>query len=85
METAISSVTVPASRSRTPSSTAISSKGFIDILTLAVSTPVLSDLTRILTLKSMTRLTVTRTFMDGPRMNLEKGLSRMEKWLAGTR
>ena len=34
--------------SRTDSSTAISSKGFIDILTAFRSTPVLSSLTRIL-------------------------------------
>ena len=38
-ETATISVATPASFSRTASSTAISSKGFIDILTLAVSTP----------------------------------------------
>ena len=37
--------------------------GFIDILTFAVSTPVPSALTRTLTLKSTTRLTLTRTFM----------------------
>ena len=37
--TTIISVAVPASFRRTASSTAISSKGFIDILTLAVSTP----------------------------------------------
>src|SRR5262245_5913263 len=48
---------------RTASSTAISSKGFIDILTLARSTPVPSDLTRTLTLKSTTRFTGTRIFM----------------------
>ena len=50
IETATISVALPASFNRTASSTAISSKGFIDILTLAVSTPVLSALTRILTL-----------------------------------
>ena len=44
------SVALPASLRRTASSTPISSKGFIDILTLAVSTPVPSALTRILTL-----------------------------------
>ena len=38
-ETAMISVARPSSFSRTASSTAISSKGFIDILTLAVSTP----------------------------------------------
>src|SRR3954465_165410 len=53
----------PASLRRTAASTAISSKGFIDIFTFAVSTPVLSALTRTLTLKSTTRLTATRTFM----------------------
>ena len=40
----------PASFRRTASSQAISSKGFIDILTLAVSTPVPSAFTRTLTL-----------------------------------
>src|SRR5581483_8768333 len=49
-ETAMTSSTVPASRRRSASSTAISSNGFIDILTLAVSTPVWSALTRTLTL-----------------------------------
>ncbi len=39
METAITSVATPFSFSRTASSTAISSKGFIDIFTLARSTP----------------------------------------------
>jgi len=58
------SVTTAFSFSRTASSTAISSKGFIDILTLAVSTPDPSGLTRTLTLKSTTRLTGTRTFID---------------------
>ena len=62
-ETATTSVAVPASRSRSASSTAISSNGFIDILTLARSTPDPSALTLILTLKSTTRLTQTRTFM----------------------
>ena len=62
-ETTTISLAAPASLSRTASSTAISSKGFIDIFTLAVSTPLPSDLTRTLTLKSMTRLTATRTFM----------------------
>ena len=63
IETATISLTAPFSLSRTASSTAISSKGFIDILTLASSTPDPSDLTRILTLKSTTRLTATRTFI----------------------
>src|SRR5436190_15794172 len=62
-ETARISVALPASLRRTAASMAISSKGFIDILTLAVSTPVLSALTRTLTLKSTTRLTATRTFI----------------------
>ena len=61
--TAMTSVTTPFSLSRTASSTAISSKGFMLIFTLAMSTPVLSDLTRTFTLKSTTRLTGTRTFM----------------------
>src|SRR5215813_1150917 len=72
METATISVTVPFSLSRTTSSTAISSKGFIDILTLASSTPDPSDLTRILTLKSTTRFTATRTFI--PREASPRGL-----------
>src|SRR5579871_4920332 len=62
-EMAITSVALPASLRRTASSTPISSNGFIDILTFAVSTPVPSALTPILTLKSTTRLTATRTFM----------------------
>ncbi len=49
-ETAITSVAFPASFSLIASSTPISSKGFMDILTLASSTPVASALTRILTL-----------------------------------
>jgi hypothetical protein len=44
------SVAAPFSLSRTASSTAISSKGFMLILTLAMSMPVPSDLTRTLTL-----------------------------------
>src|SRR6185295_14738659 len=62
-DTATISLAVPASFRRIASSTAISSKGFIDILTLAVSTPEPSALTRTLTLKSTTRLTGTRIFM----------------------
>ena len=50
IETATISVTLPFSFRRIASSTAISSKGFIDILTLASSTPEPSALTRILTL-----------------------------------
>jgi len=49
-DTAITSVTTPFSFRRTASSTAISSKGFMLILTLAMSTPVPSLLTRTLTL-----------------------------------
>src|SRR5437764_6812118 len=54
---------MPFSLSRTASSTAISSNGFIDILTLAVSTPEPSGLTRTLTLKSTTRLMGVITFI----------------------
>jgi hypothetical protein len=49
-ETATTSDAMPFSFNRIASSLAISSKGFIDILTLAVSTPVWSALTLILTL-----------------------------------
>ncbi len=49
-DTAITSVATPFSLRRTASSTAISSKGFIDIFTLAMSTPVWSDFTRTFTL-----------------------------------
>jgi hypothetical protein len=49
-DTAMTSVATPASRRRTASSTAISSNGFIDIFTLAVSTPLPSAATRIFTL-----------------------------------
>src|SRR5436190_1443162 len=71
-ETATISVTSPASLSRTASSTAISSNGFIDILMFAVSTPVWSALTRTLTLKSTTRLTATRAFIEVPRSGRER-------------
>ena len=54
--TATISVAMPFSFRRTASSTAISSNGFIDIFTFAVSTPEPSGFTRTLTLKSMTRL-----------------------------
>ena len=57
------SETVPFSFKRTASSTAISQNGLIDILTLVRSTPVLSGLTRTLTLASTTRFTATRAFM----------------------
>ncbi len=49
-DTATTSVAIPFSRRRTASSTAISSKGFIDILTFDVSTPEPSGLTRTFTL-----------------------------------
>jgi hypothetical protein len=62
-DTAITSVALPASFSLSASSTAISSKGFIDILTLASSTPDWSAFTRTFTLKSTTRFTGTRIFM----------------------
>ena len=63
IETATISVALPASFSRIASSTAISSNGFIDILTLASSTPEPSALTRILMSLSTTRLTGTKIFM----------------------
>jgi len=50
METATTSVTAPFSFWRTASSTAISQNGFMDIFTLARSTPDWSALTRALTL-----------------------------------
>jgi hypothetical protein len=50
METATTSVATPCSLRRIASSTAISSKGFIDILTLARSTPEPSARTRTFTL-----------------------------------
>ena len=50
MDTATISVATPFSLKRIASSTAISSKGFMDILTLASSTPDPSGLTRIFTL-----------------------------------
>jgi hypothetical protein len=49
-DTATISVATPASLRRIACSQAISSKGFIDILTFVTSTPDLSALTRILTL-----------------------------------
>ena len=49
-DTAITSLAAPFSLSRTASSTAISSKGFMLILTLVRSTPVPSILTRGFTL-----------------------------------
>ncbi len=50
IDTATISLAAPFSLSRIASSTAISQNGFIDILTLARSTPLWSDLTRALTL-----------------------------------
>ncbi|MNF14358.1 hypothetical protein D3C80_2165530 [compost metagenome] len=49
-ETTTTSSALPASFSRNASSTEISSNGFIDIFTLASSTPEPSAFTRILTL-----------------------------------
>src|SRR3984885_5139451 len=63
IETAMTSVALPASFNRSASSTAISSNGFIDILTLPSSTPEPSALTRIFTSLSTARLTGTRIFM----------------------
>src|SRR5436190_3974835 len=63
IETTTISVAAPFSRRRIASSTAISSNGFIDILTLARSTPEPSILTLGLTLKSITRLTATKSFI----------------------
>jgi len=50
MDTAMISSALPASFRRIACSTAISSNGFIDILTLARSTPLPSALTRTFTL-----------------------------------
>ena len=50
IDTTTISETTPASCRRTASSTAISSNGFTDILTLVKSTPVLSAFTRTFTL-----------------------------------
>src|ERR1051326_1793523 len=63
IETATISVALPASLRRSASSTAISSNGFIDILTLPSSTPEPSALTRIFTSLSIARLTGTRIFI----------------------
>src|SRR6185312_8986432 len=63
IETAMISVALPASLRRSASSTAISSNGFIDILTLPSSTPEPSALTRIFTSLSMARFTGTRIFI----------------------
>jgi hypothetical protein len=49
MLTAVISPTIFFSLRRTASSTAISQKGFMDIFTLAISTPVLAAFTRTLT------------------------------------
>ena len=62
-DTAMTSVALPASFCFRASSTAISQKGFMDIFTLASSTPLWSAFTRTLTLKSTTRFTGTRSFM----------------------
>ena len=63
IDTQTISVALPASLSLIASSTAISSNGFIDILTLASSTPEPSALTRIFTSLSTTRFTGTRIFI----------------------
>src|SRR4051794_23727344 len=63
IETATISVATPFSFRRMASSTAISSNGFMLILTFMRSTPEPSIFTRGLTLKSMTRLTATRSFI----------------------
>src|SRR6218665_87497 len=62
-ETAMTSVTKPFSFRRTASSTAISSKGFMLIFTLAMSTPVGSHLARAFTVEAATRLTGTMAFI----------------------
>src|SRR5580765_6743825 len=83
IETATISVALPASFRRMASSTAISSKGFIDILMLASSTPEPSGLTRILTLKSTTRFTGTKIFMfshPGGRLSSAGGGYRPPRW-----
>src|SRR5690606_6198950 len=71
-ETATISVPTPFSFRRTASSTAISSNGFIDIFTLAMSTPLWSLLTRTFTLKSTTRLTGTRIFIGGSPLGIRR-------------
>ena len=65
-DTTTTSLILPASFKRTASSTAISSNGFIDILTLPISTSEPSAFTRTFTLKSTTRLTATNAFMHFP-------------------
>src|SRR5690606_38118975 len=62
--TTITSSAWPASLILRASSTAISQNGFMAILMLASSTPEESDLTRTLTLASMTRLTGTSIFIE---------------------
>src|SRR4029434_1184720 len=79
IDTATISVTTPASFMRTACSTAISQNGFIAIFTFAVSTPVPSDLTRTFTYGSITRLTVTRHFIDISEFG-EKGLHSTARW-----
>ncbi len=63
METSTTSSALPASFSRSASSTAISSNGFIAILVLVRSTPDPSGFTRGFTFASITRLTGTSTFI----------------------
>src|SRR5258705_4181193 len=61
--TTTTSLAAPFSLSRTASSTAISSNGFMLILAFPNSTPLPSSFTRTLTLESTTRLTGTMTFI----------------------
>ena len=61
--TAMISSAWPASLMRVASSTAISQNGFMDIFTLAVSTPLPSCFTRMRTLKSTTRFIGATIFM----------------------
>ena len=79
IDTQTISVALPASFRRIASSTAISSKGFIDIFTLASSTPEPSDLTRTFTLKSTTRFTGTRIFMSHPLGMMPKSVKRFSE------
>ncbi len=62
-DTTTTSEATPASFKRTASSTLISSKGFIDSFTFAMSTALPSAFTRTLTFASTTRLTGTSTFI----------------------
>src|SRR5687767_373681 len=72
IDTATTSVATPFSLRRVASSTAISSNGFMLIFTLARSIPEPSILTRGLTLKSITRLTATSSFILSLRLELRR-------------